>query len=103
MTSIIDPLPTPNEIRKDPQRVALNGLAHAIELTLRALAAIHPDLNQLEEKPYWLSEPSRVDIAADGIATAAIELEEMICGYLNALDLARDAERGDPRESDLPF
>jgi len=42
MTSIIRPLPTPNQIRKDPERVALHGLAHAIELTLRALDAIHP-------------------------------------------------------------
>lgn len=103
MTSIIDPLPTPNEIRKDPERVALHGLAYAIEMTLRALNAIHPGLHQRAERPYWLAGLSSVDIAAERIAGVAIELEEQIHGYLTALDLARDAERRDPLEDDLPF
>lgn len=103
MTSIIDPPPTPNEIRKDPERVALHGLAYAIEMTLRALNAIHPGLDQRAERPYWLAEPSSVDIATERIAAAAIDLEEQIHGYLTALDLAREAERRDLLENDLPF
>jgi hypothetical protein len=99
MTSIIDPLPTPKQIERGPERVILHALGHAIELTLRALAAVHPELGQRAERPYWTSEPSRPEIVAERIVVAAEELEKCIRGYLMALEI----DRGDPLEDDLPF
>ena len=103
MTSIIDPLPTPKQIEKAPERVVLHALGHAIELTLRTLAAVHPELGQRAERPYWLSEPPRPEIAAERIVVAAQELEKCICEYLLALEIGTAPEPDDPPEDDLPF
>ncbi len=103
MTSIIDPLPTPKQIEKNPERVVLHALGHAIELTLRTLAAVHPELGQRAERPYWLGELSTTEIAAERIVVAAEELEKCICEYLLALEIETAPEREDPPEDDLPF
>ena len=53
------------QIAEDPERVALDGLAHAIELTLRSLVAIHPGLGQPADRPFAFSDTPKADQAPD--------------------------------------
>ncbi len=101
MTRPIPPLPTPEQIAETPERVALHALGQVLELTLRTLVSIHPDLDN-PEVPYSAIDPSRARRLAHRLVLAASHLEVGIDEYLAALDLDRqtDAAR---LEHDLPF
>jgi hypothetical protein len=101
MTRPSAPLPTPEQIAETPELVALHALGQVLELTLRTLVSIHPDLDD-PDVPYWVIEPSRARQAAHRLVMAASHLEARIQQYLAALNLDRQTDAARLKD-DLPF
>ena len=101
MTRPSAPLPTPEQIAETPELVALYALGQVLELTLRTLVSIHPDLDD-PDVPYWVIEPLRARQAAHRLVMAASHLEARIQQYLAALNLDRQTDAARLKD-DLPF
>jgi hypothetical protein len=94
-------LPTPEQIAETPELVALHALEYMLELTLRTLVGVHPDLVD-PDVPYWAIDPSRARQAAHRLVMVASHLELRIQEYLTALELDQQTN-DDRREDDLSF
>lgn len=84
-------LPTPAELATHPELAALEALAHAAELALRALVAEHPELDD-PERPCWLDEPSALTARAAEVAALAVALRDA-AGRYRAAARADDQRR----------
>jgi len=62
--------PTPAELDRDPELALLAALDDTLELALRALLAVHPQLGDPDAPP-WAREPDATRAAADHILAAA--------------------------------
>ena len=95
-------LPTPKEIAKAPELVALHALVHALELATRALVAVHPGLDG-DEAPYWvMSTDGGRRRSALRIAINASRLRGLIDKHI-AQHTPCAENRNFDLEEDLPF
>lgn len=89
-------LPTPAELDETPALALLAALDHALELTLRALLAAHPQLGD-PECPAWARDPAPAHPAAERLVAAASALAEAIDAYRRTVTpLPDDAAEPDP-------
>lgn len=92
------PLPTPGELDHAPELAIVAALDEILELTLRTLASLHPQLGDAE-CPHWARSPSAASEAAHRILAAARTLADALGAYRSVV--AR--RRGDPIETDPAF
>jgi hypothetical protein len=82
--------PTPAQLDRDPELAILAALDDTLDLALRALVAVHPQLGD-PDGPLWVREPDATRAAADRILTAARRLDRALDAYRRAVALRREA------------
>ncbi len=102
MTRRRDVLPTPGQIANTPELAMLATLQHGLELTLRAIIAAHPDLDD-PDRPYWATEPSRTQHAAQRLLVQISLLQALTQEYVEAIELDRREEAARVGSRGLPF
>jgi len=90
--------PTPDELADTPELAIVTALDDLLELTLRTLVSVHPQLGD-DECPYWARRTSPASEAADRILVAARPLAVALQAYERAVVRIRD----DQRDADRPF
>jgi hypothetical protein len=90
--------PTPPQIADVPELAILAALDDLLDLTLRALLAVHPQLGD-SDGPDRLRDPSPAHAAAHRIVTAAKPLARALDAYRRAVTPPR-RQHPDP---DIPF
>jgi hypothetical protein len=90
--------PTPDELADAPELAIVTALDDLLELTLRTLVSVHPQLGD-DECPHWARWTSPVSEAAERILAAARSLAAALQAYRHALARIRD----DPLDADPPF
>jgi hypothetical protein len=91
-------LPTPDELDDAPQLAIVAALDQILDLTLRTLVSLHPQLGDAE-CPHWVRDVSPASEAADRILAAARPLADALEAYRGVVA----ARRGDPIETDPAF
>lgn len=92
------PLPTPVELHHAPQLAIVAALGEILDLTLRTLASLYPQLGDAE-CPDWARSHCAASEAAERILAAARPLADALGAYRSIV--AR--RRGDPIEADPDF
>ena len=90
--------PTPDELGGAPEIAIIAALEAILDLTLRALFSVHPQLGD-DECPYWVRDLSPASEAADRILAAARTLADALEAYRGVVARRRD----DPIETDPVF
>jgi hypothetical protein len=90
--------PTPDELVTTPELGLMAAFEASLELTVRALIAAHPELDD-PERPLWCVELGPTCCLAKRFVPLALELADIIFAYRRAaLDEARHLV-----DDDLPF
>jgi len=72
-------LPTPPELAQAPELALIALLDHALELTVRALVAVHPQLCD-DERPHWIPQTPST-ITAQAILSTVYSLQQSLDDY----------------------
>ncbi len=91
-------LPTPDELADAPELAILAALDDILELALRVLVSVHPQLGD-DECPAWIRCGSPASEAADRILDAARPLADALEAYRSVVTRTRD----DKIDADRPF
>lgn len=91
------PPPKPAELAQAPELAILAALDDTLELALRALVAVHPQLGD-PEYPAWARQAGPVPAAADRILKASKRLAHALDAYRRANTSQRD-DQNDPDPS----
>jgi hypothetical protein len=91
-------LPTPDELADAPELAIVTALDHLLELALRALVSVHPQLGDAE-CPFWARHAEPDSEAAERILAAARPLAAALQAYQQAVARIRD----DKRDADPSF
>ena len=90
-------LPTPPELAQAPELALIALLDHALELTLRALLAAHPQLCD-HERPYWIPQTHSTMIA-EAILSTVYSLQQSLDDYRHHIHM----EINPPTPEDDPY
>ena len=93
-------LPTPFDLVHSPELASLTLLEYALQVTVRALVATYPQL-QDGDVPYWRVDPSPACKLASSIVTRAGSLTPLIRRY--SAQLPPDPPGSPHRDDDVPF
>jgi len=91
-------LPTPDDLADAPELATLAALDEILELALRVLVSVHPQLGDAE-CPAWARSRSPASEAADRILDAARPLAHALHAYRSIVT----RRRADEIDADLPF
>jgi hypothetical protein len=92
------PLPSPDELREDPERAALAVLDAALAVARAALIAENPDIVLLGDPDYG-KDPPKTRVLAARLLVRVDKLRDLLDRYVLVLDDLR-RER---LEEDFPF
>jgi hypothetical protein len=94
-----DQRPTPQELARWPELAVLAWLHYGLDLTVRALVAAYPELDD-PERPHWLPR-SPAAPAAQCVLTHADALSRAVTRY--RLAITREHDHAEPPPSDDVF